>query len=182
MSKQALIMAVLEEKTDNLLSAGYIEQMFFIRDCLQIYSGLQGGMLETNIVEKIVEITQDNWNEYLNSCLKTFRENNVGKNALKKCKTYIENVAKQRKFSNIPNEIENKLHIKLSETSQIRLKVLYENIEINTVKKLNEYIPATIFSKENLKSWTIAIIQNLLASLIWSVVALGFGIIIGKRL
>lgn len=182
MSNQSLIMAILEEKTNNLLQAGYIEQMLFIRDCLQIYSGLQGGMLETKIVEKIVEITQKNWNKYLDSCLKTFRENNVRKNALKKCKTYIENVAKQRKLSSIPNEIENRLHIKLSETSQIRIKMLFENIEIDTIKKLNEYIPTTFSSKENLKNWATAILQNLMASLIWFVIALIFGMLIGKKL
>jgi len=49
MSRQTLIMAVLEEKTENLFSAGYIEQMVFIKDCLQIYSGLQGGILETRM-------------------------------------------------------------------------------------------------------------------------------------
>lgn len=182
MTKQALIMAVLEEKTENILRTGYIEQMFFIRDCLEIYSGLNGGMLETKVVEKIAEITQANWDKYLDSCLKTFREKNVSKRTLKRCKAYIENVAKQRKLSNIPNEIENKLHIKLSETSQLRFRVLYENIEIDTVKKIDTYIPATIFSRENIKSWTIAIIQNLLASLIWAIIAFGFGIVIGRDL
>ena len=182
MRKQSLIMAILEEKTNNLLKAGYIEQMLFLRDCFALYPKLQGGMLETQIVDKIIEITQKNWNEYLESCLNTFREKSVRKSTLKKCKIYIEDVAKKRKFSSVPFEIENRLQTKLSETSRLKLNTLYENIEIDTVNKLNEYLPPTFFSNENLKSWGIAIIQSLLGSLIWYVIVLVFGVLICIKL
>lgn len=180
MGNQDLVLAVLEEKTTNILQEGYIETMLFLRDCRQRYVELPEGAFENKIVDEIIAITQNNWNQYLDSCLHMFRDKNVRNGTLKKCRAYVQKISEQPRAIHLQNEVEKTLNRELTETSRSKLQLCFENIKINTTKKLNEYIPAMLSRKEKIKSWVTSITQNILSSLIFALITFIFGLIVGK--